>query len=549
MNPVLLMVTAVAINGPIDPGPGLHTLDWPVSELRPFHLDSGLRANVGVTAATAFSQEITVPDALWLRLYFGDVVLKAGSSIRVTSTLDGEVQELDAGTLAMWNNSTAYFNGDTVTVELIAGAGTVGNRLTIDELGVPNGVHQEAGGPGQCGICGGADDRVPSAELWTGRVFPSGCTASVYNTSSCMVSAGHCVGGNMVVQFNVPNSLNNCDTLNPPVADQFPIINAVFDDNGPGDDWAVLESGTNGQGQRAFDRYGELRPISTVVAAVSQAVELTGYGLNLTCTLSQTQQFADGTICQVLSDLYNFAVDMRGGNDGSALISNDEIIGIATHCPCCNFATRIDNLDFVTARAEACAVDPPGNDECAGAIPLTETITEFLTFGATTSTPPLPGECDEGGGLAFENDIWFTFTSEFPLATFNLCLDPLTFDARMAVYEDNCGDLTLIGCSDDSCDMGPSVDVEGQCGQTYLIRVGGSGDLTGSGKLLAASFGACAVLCPWDCEPTPNGTVGINDFLELLAQWSTVGSSCDFDGGGAGITDFLDMLAHWGDCP
>jgi hypothetical protein len=43
--------------------------------------------------------------------------------------------------------------------------------------------------------------------------------------------------------------------------------------------------------------------------------------------------------------------------------------------------------------------------------------------------------------------------------------------------------------------------------------------------------------------------VGINDFLELLAQWSTVDSSCDFDGGGVGINDFLDLLANWGDCP
>jgi hypothetical protein len=59
----------------------------------------------------------------------------------------------------------------------------------------------------------------------------------------------------------------------------------------------------------------------------------------------------------------------------------------------------------------------------------------------------------------------------------------------------------------------------------------------------------CGPLCPWDCEPTPEGTVGINDFLEVLAQWSMVGTSCDFDGGGVGINDFLDLLAAWGPCP
>ncbi len=34
---------------------------------------------------------------------------------------------------------------------------------------------------------------------------------------------------------------------------------------------------------------------------------------------------------------------------------------------------------------------------------------------------------------------------------------------------------------------------------------------------------------------------GINDFLELLAQWGVAGS-CDFDGGGVGINDFLQLL-------
>jgi hypothetical protein len=54
--------------------------------------------------------------------------------------------------------------------------------------------------------------------------------------------------------------------------------------------------------------------------------------------------------------------------------------------------------------------------------------------------------------------------------------------------------------------------------------------------------------CPWDCQTTPDGEVGIADFLALLAQWGTPGS-CDFDGDGAGVTDFLDILAWWGPCP
>ncbi len=56
------------------------------------------------------------------------------------------------------------------------------------------------------------------------------------------------------------------------------------------------------------------------------------------------------------------------------------------------------------------------------------------------------------------------------------------------------------------------------------------------------------VLCPYDCEPDPDGHVGINDFLALLGQWGTPGS-CDVDGGNVGINDFLGLLANWGLCP
>ena len=194
-------------------------------------------------------------------------------------------------------------------------------------------------------------------------------------------------------------------------------------------------------------------------------------------------------------------------------------------------------------------LEPPGNDACSGAIPIAGTITEVSTFGATTSAPSLPVECDEGGGLTFENDTWFTFTPDAPSVVLNLCLDPLTFDARMAVYEDTCGDLTLIACSDDICDLGPAVEFDGQCGVTYFVRVGGSGDVTGYGRILAASYGECAAACPWDLDG--DGGVGINDFLDLLAAWDTnPGGPPDFDGNGnVGIEDFLELLANWGQCP
>ena len=52
--------------------------------------------------------------------------------------------------------------------------------------------------------------------------------------------------------------------------------------------------------------------------------------------------------------------------------------------------------------------------------------------------------------------------------------------------------------------------------------------------------------CPEDLDG--DGTVGIVDFLELLASWGLFDVPADFDGGGVGITDFLALLAAWGPC-
>ena len=55
--------------------------------------------------------------------------------------------------------------------------------------------------------------------------------------------------------------------------------------------------------------------------------------------------------------------------------------------------------------------------------------------------------------------------------------------------------------------------------------------------------------CPGDLDG--DGTVGITDFLALLAAWGpNPGHPADLDGDGdVGITDFLALLAIWGHCP
>jgi subtilisin family serine protease len=56
------------------------------------------------------------------------------------------------------------------------------------------------------------------------------------------------------------------------------------------------------------------------------------------------------------------------------------------------------------------------------------------------------------------------------------------------------------------------------------------------------------VSCPADLDG--NGTVNVNDFLELLAAWGpNAGHPADLDGNGiVNVNDFLELLAAWGPC-
>jgi hypothetical protein len=119
----------------------------------------------------------------------------------------------------------------------------------------------------------------------------------------------------------------------------------------------------------------------------------------------------------------------------------------------------------------------------------------------------------------------------------------------MAAYADNCGSLTLLDCSDNSCGDDPSLQFPITCGATYVIRLGGNGDTAGSGTIFTSCLGDCSPPCPWDLDN--NGTVDTVDFLQLLGAWGpNPGNPADINGDGTVDTvDFLDLLAHWGPCP
>jgi hypothetical protein len=69
-----------------------------------------------------------------------------------------------------------------------------------------------------------------------------------------------------------------------------------------------------------------------------------------------------------------------------------------------------------------------------------------------------------------------------------------------------------------------------------------------SGTTIGNAFIVIRLSCPWDCGDS-DGTVGVVDFLAMIAQWGQIATTCDFDGDGVSVVDFLALLATWGPCP
>lgn len=521
----------------------------PFGESAERFLDTGARANVSDRERVVFTEVVHTPDAAWTRLFFSDVQLDEGSRLRVTSTFDGEVQELDAQALSMWNNSTAYFNGDTVLLELIAGPRTRGNRVTMEQIKV-----EVIGGQqiGLCGICG-SDNRVPSDEDWAGRLAnPGVCSAAVININSCLVSAGHCLGGsNQVIQFRVPNSFGNCNLQNPPVADQFPITDSIATDGGPGNDWAVMTTGVNNLGQTIYARYGEYRPIRSTPANVGQAVQVWGYGASLTCTLNHVQQFSEGQIVQRTGSTYSHTADTTGGNSGSAVLHNDEIIGVVTHCPCPNTANRIDTTVFANAIADLCPDPTPANNTCSSSLVVSEGATSFSNVGATTDGPDEGAACDIFGDSNIQSDVWFGHLAQCTgQLTISLCES--SYNTKLAVYPFTCPETpgSVIACDTTSCDTGlrSEVTIPVTAGDALRIRVGGHNGAQGDGILEIWCDPDPVNECPSDLNG--DGVVDVADMLALLGAWGEC-PDCDADFNGDGVVDvadLLNLLSDWGPC-
>lgn len=305
---------------------------------------------------------------IWLRLFFDNINLGRKSTLTITSELDGSTQTFTSVNIKQWNNSTAYFNGDKITLKLTVAPGDQAVGFTIKEIGVgelDTNVKSQ---------CGSVDDRVDSTDDAIGRIVPIGCTGWII-TNGRLVTAGHCGGSRaQIIEFNVPKSNPDRTIVHPGPEDQYPISNfqsPYTTSPSQANDWAVFTAGANSQtGQTPIQAQG--KSYNVVQDAPGSTITITGFGTD-TGIDNQTQQTHTGPLASVNNTFVRYRTDTTGGNSGSPIIdaATGNAIGVHAYGGCSgsggsNFGERAT----IPAFWQAMGLDdnPPPSDECSGNI-------------------------------------------------------------------------------------------------------------------------------------------------------------------------------------
>lgn len=235
------------------------------------------------------------------------------------------------------------------------------------------------------------------------------------------------------------------------------------------------------------------------------------YSYVATCTGNLTVSTCGGanhdTVLQVLGGSCAALVDL-GCNDDSCGLQSSVTVGVTQgstyYIRVGSFAAGAGGVFTLTLTCGGGG--GLGNDNCAGATPVTIGVNgPFSTVGATTSPPFWP--CAAGG-----NDIWFSYAARFTgVHTFSTCSAARTYDTAIEVFSGSCGALVSLACNDDVCGLGAEVQPTLTANNTYYIRVGGYASQTGSFELtvsLGNGQGSIALSTVAACGPTSIGFTG-----------------------------------------
>lgn len=336
-------------------------------------------------------QIVEVPGATWLRLYFENVNLGRDSYVKLTSLQDGAVQILDAKKMAEWGNSSAYFNGDRVKIEVVSSKGDRDISISVKEV---DAGELEVSTYSQCGS---VDDRIPSTDPAIGRIVPVGCTGWIIKNGK-MVTAGHCTGSSMqVLEFNVPQSNSNGSIVHPAPSDQYTITSVIKGSY----DWAVFETLPNSQtGLTAMAAQGKSFDVKQVNSAGT--IRITGFGVD-SGTRNQTQQTHTGPYSSSTSTKIYYVTDTEGGNSGSPILDENTgyAIGVHTNGGCSSSGGANSGTNArLAAFWDAMGLDSTDPDPCPTTItsfPYSESFESGIGAWSQVSGDNLDWTRDSGG--------------------------------------------------------------------------------------------------------------------------------------------------------
>ncbi|RKY93328.1 MAG: hypothetical protein DRQ13_09595 [Ignavibacteriae bacterium] len=334
-----------------------------------YSMSSGLHSGVTIDGGEtfiAFTGVIRGSEAPWLRVYFKDANLGKNSFIIMRSVWDGKEQKLDATSIEQWQNSSAYFNGFQIEIELHVAAFDKDIFFTINELAVGEFYGDDIL---FFSICGPTDDRISSDQHATSRLMNIGCTSWIIPNGH-FVSAGHCLDGSnsTVVEFQVPPSLPGGTPQHPGPEDQYSVdvSTKVFVNGGIGNDWGTFEVFPNSvTGLMPKEAQGAYWPL--VQDLGPDSIRITGYGVDSGVD-NQTQQTHIGPNAGSSGTTMRYVTDTQGGNSGSPVIDGltGNAVGVHTHGGCSssggnNNGTSTFNSAFwdaVEQGSGGCPVEP-----------------------------------------------------------------------------------------------------------------------------------------------------------------------------------------------
>ena len=341
----------------------------------PYHAASGSLLNTSRSTTTLYSHLVHVKHAPSLQIDFGRTVLPQGTLLRMTSIKDGSTQHLNASTFEQWRRKSAWFNGSSVLVELIAEPNTNAAEVTIEGATLLRFFGDDRS------ICDGIDDREPSNELRDGRAIPVFCSAWIIDDPNhTLLTAGHCcdggdsIDGIATIQFNVPQSDSSGNPQHPAPSDQYSSDPESLqgDLTGLGNDWAYFGCFPNSEtGLTPFEAQNDFYVLSNQAPSGSgQVISITGYGSTdgtVPNQLNLAQKIHSGPYAGVEGTVIRYRVDTSGGNSGSAVLNLDtsEAIGIHTNAGCgdngsgANHGCAINNSGLQVALANPLGVCIP----------------------------------------------------------------------------------------------------------------------------------------------------------------------------------------------